>query len=338
MLIYNKNISMKSFICTHHANNKNSGFTIVELLIVIVVIGILAAITIVAYNGIAQRATVATLVSDLNGASKRLKLDQVTSTGYPATTSLADNGNGLKASAGTTYQYTVDNTVNPQTFCLTATNGTTSYYSNQSGSPQPGACSASVTNLANNPSCESNVTNWASNGGSFGTAVLSQGTTGFSGTATCMQTSTVASTGVGGGPNIAAGGASNITASVPYTISGYVRVSKIQRVALSFRWLNSSGGSIGSDIVNPTPIITAPNVWQRTSYTLTAPANATQVRYFFYAVSGTSAANWAVGDTMEVDAVMVNSGSTLYNYADGNTPGWAWSGATNNSPSTGPPV
>ena len=33
-----------------------SGFTIVELLIVIVVIGILAAITIVAYNGIQSRA------------------------------------------------------------------------------------------------------------------------------------------------------------------------------------------------------------------------------------------------------------------------------------------
>ena len=35
---------------------KQKGFTIVELLIVIVVIGILAAITIVAYNGIQQRA------------------------------------------------------------------------------------------------------------------------------------------------------------------------------------------------------------------------------------------------------------------------------------------
>lgn len=36
--------------------NKRSGFTIVELLIVIVVIGILAAITIVAYNNVQQRA------------------------------------------------------------------------------------------------------------------------------------------------------------------------------------------------------------------------------------------------------------------------------------------
>ena len=39
-----------------HIKQKISGFTIVELLIVIVVIGILAAITTVAYNGIQQRA------------------------------------------------------------------------------------------------------------------------------------------------------------------------------------------------------------------------------------------------------------------------------------------
>ena len=39
------------------ATAKHTGFTIVELLIVIVVIGILAAVTIVAYNGISNRAT-----------------------------------------------------------------------------------------------------------------------------------------------------------------------------------------------------------------------------------------------------------------------------------------
>jgi prepilin-type N-terminal cleavage/methylation domain-containing protein len=57
------------------------GFTIVELLIVIVVIGILAGIIIVAYNGIQQRAVVASLQSDLDGAAKQLAIDQVTN-GY----------------------------------------------------------------------------------------------------------------------------------------------------------------------------------------------------------------------------------------------------------------
>ncbi len=37
-------------------NKDQAGFTIVELLIVIVIIGILAAITIVAFNGIQNRA------------------------------------------------------------------------------------------------------------------------------------------------------------------------------------------------------------------------------------------------------------------------------------------
>jgi prepilin-type N-terminal cleavage/methylation domain-containing protein len=43
---------------------RNHGFTIVELLIVIVVIGILAAITIVAYNGVQARAATARRDSD----------------------------------------------------------------------------------------------------------------------------------------------------------------------------------------------------------------------------------------------------------------------------------
>jgi len=65
-----------------------SGFTIVELLIVIVVIGILAAITIVAYNGIQQRSNNAAVI---DAASKSLRMLQayVAASGTPPATSVA---------------------------------------------------------------------------------------------------------------------------------------------------------------------------------------------------------------------------------------------------------
>lgn len=53
-------------------NKTKSGFTIVELLIVIVVIGILAAITIVAYNGIQSRARDAQRANDTAQIKKAL--------------------------------------------------------------------------------------------------------------------------------------------------------------------------------------------------------------------------------------------------------------------------
>lgn len=59
------------------------GFTIVELLIVIVVIGILAATSIVAYNGIQDRAKQAAAKSDVANAIKSIEAFAVTQGVYP---------------------------------------------------------------------------------------------------------------------------------------------------------------------------------------------------------------------------------------------------------------
>jgi type II secretion system protein G len=62
---------------------KQRGFTIVELLIVIVVIAILAAITIVAYNGIQGRALDSTRLSDLATIRKALEAYKTVNGSYP---------------------------------------------------------------------------------------------------------------------------------------------------------------------------------------------------------------------------------------------------------------
>src|SRR5665647_3760230 len=125
-----------------------SGFTIVELLVVIVVIGILAAITIVAYTGISSKATVASLVSDLTNASQQLKIFQVTNGAYPTANNCPTPGSTeicLKSSGGTVYVYTSTNTTNPQSFALTATKSGTSYII--ANDTTPGQISANPTNL-----------------------------------------------------------------------------------------------------------------------------------------------------------------------------------------------
>jgi prepilin-type N-terminal cleavage/methylation domain-containing protein len=67
--------------------SNNEGFTIVELLIVIVVIGILAAITIVAYSGITARANNTKVATNAESAVKVAEAYNADTGRYPAITS-----------------------------------------------------------------------------------------------------------------------------------------------------------------------------------------------------------------------------------------------------------
>lgn len=78
----------------HTIRKKQHGFTIVELLIVIVVIGILAAITIVAYNGVQTKARDTARKSDLANISKALQLYYLDNNNYVTTGGGASNGEG----------------------------------------------------------------------------------------------------------------------------------------------------------------------------------------------------------------------------------------------------
>lgn len=68
----------------------NRGFTIVELLIVIVVIGILAALVVVTYNGIQQKARDTERKTDINALHGQLEAYQAQNGRYPTLTNMND--------------------------------------------------------------------------------------------------------------------------------------------------------------------------------------------------------------------------------------------------------
>jgi len=125
-----------------HIRSKNHGFTIVELLIVVVVIAILAAITIVAYNGIQQRARTSAAQSELSSAIKKLeayRYNGISNERYPADLATAD----VKSSNNVTFNYYPNVTSNA--YCLEAVSGTLTYVTTSlTKSSDTGTCS--VTN------------------------------------------------------------------------------------------------------------------------------------------------------------------------------------------------
>ena len=130
-------------------------FTIVELLIVIVVIGILVTISVLTYTGVSSRANVATIQSDLDSNSRKLQLYYSLYNSYP--TALDANSCPLTPTATTnpTYclRYTGSNTLSNytgtiNTFSLNIANGSLVWKVTESTPP----ASATTFNLTLNTS------------------------------------------------------------------------------------------------------------------------------------------------------------------------------------------
>ena len=307
-----------------HIQSKKSGFTIVELLIVVVVIAILAAITIVAYNGIQNRAKNSATQSTAAQISKKISLWQIDN-GDQAPTTLATAG--IIATSGVNYEYSPSGA----NWCATVTtNGVSYYVSNTSATPKVGGCpghaqngTTAVTNLIPNTSLETNETAVSSIGNpSARTIERKNGVSAYKGDYVLRTTLT-------GGSNI--GGYGSTTTDVlpngTYTGSMWVR-SNVAFTLTSY--LEGTGST--TITANSGNTVLVPNVWTRiySKFNVTSPGTVK--------MCWLSAAVPSVGTAVDMDAIMITSGDTLYNFADGSSNNWDWNGTANGSTSKGIPV
>lgn len=304
---------------------KHPGFTIVELLIVIVVIAVLAAITIVAYNSVQQRARASVASSAASQGGRKLELYKVENGGYPLTGALASAG--VSDAGSTSYDYTSDGV----TYCLTATVETTSYKTS-GGAPTSGGCAghsqggvAAITNAFRNPSAEVSLATYSNPNGS-----------------TLAQTSARARSGSQSVlvtlPSIGGSG-SGINLSTSYTIGTHVKASTVYTLS-AWVYVPSSTVDIrlstqGAGVATICPwggnISTATkDAWARINCTFTTAASGQIALYVLNTVASTA------GMQFYVDAAMLTEGSTLYNYGDGDTANWIWNGTAHTVSSTGP--
>lgn len=321
---------------------KQKGFTIVELLIVIVVIGILAAITIVAYNGIQERARVSSVSSALNQAAKKVAIWQVD---YPSTSPTCTQFSAELGSTDTDctfstnsveYQYTAGTN---GAYCITATTGPTSYKITESTKPIAGGCAghgvggvAAITNLATNPSFEVNTTGWAGSSA----LIVQSNTWAEAGASSLRITPSTASIdsfsrygSTGSLPTgVIVGGTYTVSGTVYRPLAQTGTIDPRARGITVYAWNGATATTVAQSSIAPNSAGSS-----RISTTFTVPAGSTGLEMRFYNGASNTATNLVYWDN-----VMLTTGTTLYTYADGSSSNWAWNGAAHAATSTGPPL
>jgi type IV pilus assembly protein PilA len=310
-------------------NQARRGFTIVELLIVIVVIAILAAIVIIAYTGIQNKAHSTAAQAASNSMAKLLSNSYTTNGSYPPDLSTIYNGNPMPTTDGSSYAYHpgAGNT----SYCVTVTNGNSSYkVTDTATQPTSGGCPgdgvggvAAITNMAVNPSFEAGLSGVASyNVNNANVSVPDAASGGKILRAT--RNNTTGTTGPWWDET-------TVTPGQSYYVSLATRANVSLARTLNIEWLDSTKATrISTTAV--TTNYTPGTSWATIGGSVVAPSGAANMRLTFY---GTGSG--ALTDYVDIDAVMITQGSSSYNYADGNTSNWIWNGTANSSTSTGPP-
>jgi len=234
---------------------------------------------------------------------------------------------GINNTSGTAYQYSVNNSITPQTYCVTATDGSTSYsISSTITNPIVGGCAghglsgvSAVTNLMTNPEAISGGVGWYPNVGTVHTVTKGVVITGNpSGITTAARSQLVS-------------GQTNPQVLSMYNIDGMDNSATPRSISV---WVYANTSGYQSTIYgtgNPGTITTVPQ--QASGWTLvktSAPLTGNAILY----VAKTSG-NADPADYAYATGSIVVAGSKTYNFADGNSPNWAWNGAPNASTSTG---
>ena len=302
------------------SHNHQRGFTIVELLIVVVVIAILAAITIVSYNGITNRARESAAQAGAVQVGKKVAQAAVTlGDSAPADKAAFLSATGFVESDDTTYDYIASS--DQKKFCVTTVKQGISYgYSSTSGAAVKGKC---VMNLIANPSANGIPSQFYSvAGNNYAPSTRAMATDRFRSGPTSLR-------------NV-------VTGSGQLSVMGRPTTPFLVKAGESLSWsywVYSTKAGSATDLgegsrastaaytnSGPMTISIPANTWTKFSRTWQATEDLNMSQFGFYNLQVVA------GDTLWFDDLTVQRGTTLYKFADGNGTGY-WEGAPDASAS-----
>ena len=312
----------------------NRGFTIVELVVVVVVIGILVAITAIGYRAIVADNQKETIKVDVRSAAAAAAKYRSEHTGYAETLAELDLPHTTSQ-----IQYTPDNQAD--SFCVTATlDGKGWYIQKGSNEPKEGTCidhglngSTLIANYIPNPRPVSSSVFTLMTPATGALQYYSSG--GFDGGSYVRRTITSAAKG-GVTYGTSRANRAPVVAGTQYTVSAWVRANKGVSVYIAPVFYAGEGALATVSTGSPTSIGTG---WTRISHTFTPPGstfgdtNNVGVKIGGGTGSFTDTFTWQSGDYLDVDALMVSKGASLPSYGDGTKPGCKWTGTPDASTS-----